>query len=154
MIARLALLGVVLGVLWVVLSLAGDAGSPPPSVRPSASLATPEPEQPVSAPRVAPGRNLFRYGAASAPYPETDLGIDEPIPDASAVLLPTSRSRVRLVGLVRRGTVLMAALNVAGEVAVLAPGESVEGYTLLAVDEETGVRLGSRDGELTLDWPD
>jgi hypothetical protein len=48
----------------------------------------------------------------------------------------------------------MAALSIAGEVLVLAPGETAEGYTLLAIDEETGVRLGSPDGELALVWPD
>jgi len=153
-IARLAVLGVVLGALWVVLSLDGDAGPPPPPLSPSAPPATPEPEQPSIAARVTPVRNLFEFGAAPAPRAPLGFGFDERVSDESAVPLQAPPPRVLLVGLVRRGTAWMAALSIAGEVLVLAPGETAEGYTLLAVDEETGVRLGSPEGELALPRPD
>jgi hypothetical protein len=59
---------------------------------------------------------------------------------------PTPETKVKLVGIVHRGTGVRAALNVEGSVIVLAAGESAEGYTVLAVDDETGARLRTPDG--------
>jgi hypothetical protein len=57
---------------------------------------------------------------------------------------------VRLVGFVRRGRGLAAALFVNGEVVLAGPGEDAGGFAVLAVDEE-GVRLRGADGrELSL----
>jgi hypothetical protein len=59
----------------------------------------------------------------------------------------------RLVGLVRRGGRLMAALSVEGEVELAGPGQSVGEVTVLSVGEE-GVRVRRADGsELTLALP-
>jgi hypothetical protein len=53
---------------------------------------------------------------------------------------------VRLIGFVRRGGALVAALSVAGEVVLAAAGEAAGGFTVLSVDEEAGVRLRAPDG--------
>jgi hypothetical protein len=54
---------------------------------------------------------------------------------------------VRFVGLVRRGAVLKAALQVHGQPVVLGMGETASGYAVIAVDED-GVRLRSPDGTI------
>lgn len=54
---------------------------------------------------------------------------------------PAPEPVVRLTGFVRRGGTLRAALSVRGEVWLLAVGEAASGFTLLAADEEAGVRL-------------
>jgi hypothetical protein len=53
---------------------------------------------------------------------------------------------VRLVGLVNRGGKLVAALSILGEVVVLGPGDEAEGYRVLSVDSDQGVRLRGPDG--------
>jgi hypothetical protein len=52
----------------------------------------------------------------------------------------------RLVGIQRQGGVLKAAVALGGDVAVLREGESVDGYTVVAIDEEEGVRLRDAAG--------
>jgi hypothetical protein len=41
---------------------------------------------------------------------------------------------------------VQAALTILGETVVLATGESSDGYTVLSIDEEEGVRLRGPDG--------
>ena len=53
---------------------------------------------------------------------------------------------VRLVGLLRRGRQVKAALAITGETYVLAAGESVAGYTVMGIDEDEGVRVKMPDG--------
>jgi hypothetical protein len=53
---------------------------------------------------------------------------------------------VRLVGLLRRGGRLRAALAIVGETVVLAPGESSGGYSVVSIDEDEGVTLRGPDG--------
>jgi hypothetical protein len=60
---------------------------------------------------------------------------------------------VRLVGVVLRGGKRKAALAIRGELAVIGPGESADGYTVVAIDEEEGVRLVGPEGEITLAPP-
>jgi hypothetical protein len=52
-----------------------------------------------------------------------------------------------VAGLIRRGGELKAALVVEGEVIVAGKGERAGGYTVVDVDDETGVRLRGPDGE-------
>jgi len=62
-----------------------------------------------------------------------------------------SANPLRLIGLVRRGGRLKAALSMFGETVVLGEGEESRGYKVLSVDEESGVRLKGPDGaELSL----
>jgi hypothetical protein len=58
---------------------------------------------------------------------------------------------MRLVGLVRKGGALKAAVSMWGETVVLGVGDEARGYQVLSIDEEGGVRLRGPDGsELTL----
>jgi hypothetical protein len=70
-----------------------------------------------------------------------------PIAVASAIPAPAPEP-VRLVGLLRRGTRVKAALSIAGETHVLAGGESAGGYTVLGIDEDDGVRVKTPDGSV------
>jgi hypothetical protein len=57
---------------------------------------------------------------------------------------------VRVAGLIRRGGQLKAALVVQGEMTLAGKGERAGGYTVLEVDDETGVRVRGPGGEETL----
>ena len=52
---------------------------------------------------------------------------------------------MRLVGLVRRGGALKAALRSTGETVVVGAGEAAGDYSVIAIDED-GVRLRTADG--------
>jgi hypothetical protein len=61
---------------------------------------------------------------------------------------------VRVAGLVRRSGQLKAALVIRGEMTLAGKGEQAGGYTVLEVDEESGVRLRGPDGaEMVLPPP-
>src|SRR5439155_22509407 len=92
-------------------------------------------------------RNVFEYGdgtprvAAAAPAAAPPSLLMAP-----AAPPPSAPPAVRLIGLVRRGGQLKAALAVVGKTVVLAPGESASGYTVVSIDEEEGVQLKAPDG--------
>ena len=135
------------GLLFLMLR----TGGPGPSDRPL---------EPARAPRRAinasegtgvpasPLRNVFEY-AEAAPRPVASVpsaravtrAVQEPAPPA-----PSPSPAVRLVGVLRRGGQIKAALAIAGEAVVLAAGESAGGYTVVSIDEEEGVRLRGPDG--------
>ena len=142
-----------------LLSVAWEPGggrtstSPPPI----ATAAAPPPRQTLApedrAPGFETGRKLFEYGREE--HPAKPFGIAEPherhrtAPEATPPSDP-----VRLVGVVRRGGEVRAALSVLGEVVILAPGETSSGYTLLAIDEDLGARLRGPSGtEVTAPAP-
>jgi hypothetical protein len=117
----------------------------PPAVPASVPAPTEVPIDPAAI------RDIFRYAdeaavaRRSAPGPSSRAGGD--------AVAPSSPSRARLVGLVRRAGRLFAALAIEGDVLLLGPGESASGYTVLAVGEE-GIRLRGPDGrEETLALP-
>jgi hypothetical protein len=131
-------------------------GRPGAALTPAVSRAPVSSSDPAATePQAVPvaTRNVFEYAT------------EEPPPDAPSVDVPTadleppmatepSPSPVRLVGLVRRQGRLKAALSIEGDVAVLGPGESARGYTVVGVDEESGARLRAPDGsELVLPAP-
>jgi hypothetical protein len=61
---------------------------------------------------------------------------------------------VKLVGLVNKGGTRQAVLSLSGEVTLAGVGGRLGGYTVLSIDEETGVRLRDPAGqELTLPVP-
>jgi hypothetical protein len=123
----------------------GFPGKADPGPPPAATAAAPRtaPDEP----RLFVGRNPFRYEpedvrtrppAAALPAPE-DVG------DVAVAGAPPPR--VRLVGLVRAGGELKAALSIDGEVVLLAAGGGFAGYEVLAVDEDRGVRVRAPSGE-------
>ena len=99
-----------------------------------------------------PLRDLFRY--ADEPSPQVALRpvVREPSPRATPTLV--APHPVRLIGLVRQPGGQRVAIAVLGEIALLRPGESAGGYTLVALDD-AGVRLRGPDGqEERLDFPE
>jgi hypothetical protein len=90
-------------------------------------------------------RNLFEYGAGT-PVPAVPHAAPAKtvVPEATAA--PTPEADVKLVGIVRRADGLRAALSVEGEVAVLAKGQSAQGYTVTDVSEDGGVRVRTPAG--------
>jgi hypothetical protein len=115
---------------------------------PDAARATP-PMILAGDPSAAPSpslRNVFEYVSAgsrpAAPVPSTAAVA----PVAPAALAPPAAPPVRLVGLLRRGAQVKVALAITGETVVLASGESAGGYTVMAIDEDEGVRVRTPDG--------
>ena len=143
-----------LALLAVVFSAGAGRGSPP-----SATAVAPPPVALPSAtpqPPAMPARNVFEY----ANNDEAPRSVPERLrPPASVraeplLAAPAPREAVRLVGFVRRSGGLKAALAVHGSVYVVGEGEGAEGYVLLGVDEDVGVRITAPDGSiLTLPPP-
>ncbi|HYU41940.1 MAG TPA: hypothetical protein VEQ84_07305 [Vicinamibacteria bacterium] len=146
--------GRVLAVAALIAALAfyllREAGGPGPSPGgPDASRATP-PVTLVGDASAAPSpplRNVFEYvSAASRPAaPTRSLAAVAPVAPA-ALASPPGPPPLRLVGLLRRGAQVKAALAIMGETVVLAAGESAGGYTVLAIDDDEGVRVRTPDG--------
>jgi len=142
---------IALAALTAVLAfyLLREAGGPGPSSGGSdAARATPPVALVGDAPAAPspPLRNVFEYvSAASRPAaPTRSLAAVAPVvPAAQASPGPPP---LRLVGLLRRGAQVKAALAIMGETVVLASGESAGGYTVLAIDDDEGVRVRTPDG--------
>jgi hypothetical protein len=123
----------------------GDSEGPPESVRSAPS------ERAAVEPSAAPsssGRNVFEYwdGGARPAGPPPAVLAPAPVAPAAAAPAPEPPPAVRLVGVLRRGTLLRAALTIQGDTVVLAPGESAAGYSVVSIDEEEGVRVKAPDG--------
>ena len=148
------MLGAGVGVLGVVLAilLLREPG-PGASAKPAENPAPPRSAPPARAadPDLPwPARDPFRYaeehrqGTTSAPPPINAAPSPPPAPAASA-------NPLRLIGIVRKGGTVKAAVSLWGETVVLAEGEESRGYKVLSIDDEGGVRLRGPDGsELTL----
>jgi hypothetical protein len=95
-------------------------------------------------------RNPFEYADATAAPARTALRAAR---TAAPTAAPTPEADVKLVGIVRGGSGLRAALSVEGTVAVLSVGESAEGYAVLDINEETGVRVRTPAGREILLTP-
>lgn len=131
---------------------------------------------PVASPRQVPPRTAGRAQAASPSQagaaPRNIFEFDDgaplareegpPRPPAPVVTMPSAdlsppstlpEPAVRLVGIVLRGGKRKAALAIRGELAVIGPGETADGYTVLAIDDENGVRLTGPEGEIRLAPP-
>jgi len=110
----------------------------------------PPPAVPPSAPLAPPARDIFSYVGdddaeptdALIPYGPTPL----PAPPSLAEPAPAAADGPRLVGLLRQAGALKAALSVDGEVLVVREGDAAGRYTVLAIDEEDGVRLRDQAG--------
>jgi hypothetical protein len=116
------------------------------SARPGSNPAAP------ASPRASFSRDPFRFaevGPANAARPAPTLAPATPSPD------PPPPVRVRLMGLMRRAGVLRAALVVDGQVVLASAGETVDGFRVVSLDEEGGVRLRDPAGlEATLALPE
>ena len=146
LLASVGVLAVVVAVLLLREPGPGASARPAeePAPRPSASPArAADPDLPW------PARDPFRYaeehrqGTASA-VPAIKAAPSPPVPVPSA-------NPLRLIGVVRKGGTVKAAVSMWGETVVMAEGEESRGYKVLSIDDEGGVRLRGPDGsELTL----
>lgn len=92
-------------------------------------------------------RNVFEYADAAVRAAGPPARLAPLAPAATATIAPPPPPpAVRLVGLLRRGAQLKAALAITGETYVLASGESAAGYTVVGIDEDEGVRVKMPDG--------
>jgi hypothetical protein len=116
------------------------AGTPPAAAAPAQAAPTPiAPAEPV--------RDIFQFADSEAPAIEPEQPeLAAEVEDASLDEAPAAEpERVRLVGVLRRGSGLLAALSVDGEVVLVAAGQSASGVTVVAVEEDL-VRLQLPDG--------
>jgi len=103
--------------------------------------------QPVPAPSVPPlRRDPFRFASDESGV-SPDLPAGEWAPRAPAAPAPTPAPSIRLSGFVRRGGQIRAVLSVPGGPLILGAGEEAEGYRVLEIDEEAGVRVRLPDGQ-------
>lgn len=134
------------GLAYFLRAVGGSGDSEPPAERPRDLVRT-DPYAASPPPAAAPLRNVFQYGEGAAPAPAPGANVSRvtppPVVEAPA---PSPSPLVRLVGLLRRGGQTRAALAIAGETVVLAAGESADGYTVISIDEDEGVRLRAPDG--------
>lgn len=158
---RLALLALLCAALlgFVLLREPGKGAAARPAAR-ATGPRSPRATGPVATAPSVPARNVFEY-AAPAITPQPPATKAPPVTYAPVgVISPdvpntASADPVRLVGLVHRGGTLRAALSILGEVVILGPGETAEGYRVLSIDDDAGVRLRGPDGaELALARPD
>jgi hypothetical protein len=162
--ARLLAVAAVIALVMAVFSRGEGptAGPPPPRVVPSPeATATPGREEPSPRPPptdesiAVPSRDVFRYAdtPSAAPHPLRPVARATPPPAPEPPPPPTPAAR--LVGLLSKGGTLQAAFSIDGVVWVAGPGEEVGGYTVLSLDEQSGVRLRGPDGgEVVLELPD
>jgi hypothetical protein len=101
---------------------------------------------PAAPVRRMPTRNIFEYAEDRRAPPGLPV-VAPPLPAPPTGPAPSPSPAVRVAGLVRRGTELRAALVVEGELTVAGKGERAGRYTVLDVNDETGVRLRGPAGE-------
>lgn len=143
------------GLLLVALVLAGRADRPSaaPSDRPASPPApriNAEPSDPAVEKAARPLRDLFRYAdEAPAAVPRSVVPVTRPEAPTA-----TPEPPVRLVGLVRQAGGLRAVVAIHGELVLLRPGETAEGWTLIAVDEGEARFRGPDGHEETVPLPE
>lgn len=148
--SRLAIVGAAVGLLGLAVALSvSPGGATGRAAAAPGSGARPAPRPTESRPVAVelPRRDVFRYADEPAREPARD-GEAAAAPPRRAEPVPTPPPGPRLVGLVRRGGRLVAALALAGEVELAGPGESAAGVTVLGVDED-GARVRRPDGSET-----
>jgi hypothetical protein len=137
----------------ILFALAWSPAAVTPGDHPDRSRARPGPAVPAAPDSAIPPRlrNLFLYEEPSPPPfvagpPASVAPVSVPPP----LTLPPP-SPVVLVGFVRQGSAVRAALSIHGDVSVLAKDQSADGYLVLSIDEDRGVTVRAPDGsELTL----
>jgi Tfp pilus assembly protein PilP len=127
-------------VLWMVRDV--RLADPPRRDAEQPSLSASAPPAPAAyAPPLS--RDPFRFAdEASVALPEPALVDRQPATAASSFAPPPAR----LSGFVRRAGRVLAVLSVPGGALVLGVGEEIDGYRVLSIDEEIGVRVRTPDG--------
>jgi hypothetical protein len=140
---RVLALGLLLAMFAVFLTRGAGPGPAPAPAATVPMEAAPANEPAAAIPPLEPARDPFRYLEDPAP-----LQADLPPPQAlkEEVAAAPTPPPLRLLGFVRRGESLLAALSVDGVVVTAGVGESAESHLVLAIDEDAGVRLRGPDG--------
>jgi len=133
-----ALLAVWLARSATVTPLAGGS-----AVRPGRSQPPPAAAEPPPPPLT---RDPFRYADEPAARVEA-VASARRSPEPVATPATPAPERIRLSGFVRRGSELRAVLWIAGTTLVAATGETAEGYRVISIDEDAGVRVRAPSGE-------
>jgi len=151
--------------LVLLLALLFRQGAPGASARPPDAVEreAPAPQAAFTpAPVAPPARDVFRYvgrdddgGAAPAPFEDAAPPSPPPsLAEAAPSTAPAPDQGPRLVGILRQGGVLKAAVAIGGEVVIARAGETVDGYSVVSIDEEDGVVLRDASGTpVTLSAP-
>ena len=145
-------LAVVCAVAWTPRPRAETPPTTP--VQPSIAPASPDPGS--DGRDAMPERNVFRFvePEREAPPPAPRALAPLMVPPPLAPVDTSASEPIRLVGFVRRGGSVRAALSLEGSVSVVGVGEEAGGYSVLAVDEDAGVTVRTPDGaELLLAPP-
>jgi hypothetical protein len=140
---RVLALGLLLALFAAFLTRGAGPGPAPPPIEPVPAGSVSPVEPPVAIPPPEPARDPFQYLDDSAFRVHSPPPAREPKVEVVAEPPPAP---LRLLGFVRRGDALLAALSLYGVVVTAGAGESAEGYQVLAVDEDAGVRLRGPDG--------
>jgi hypothetical protein len=114
---------------------------PEGSVRPVApgGTGTPSPEREEGGLKF---RDPFRFAEAEVPK----VARRAPTPTVASPSSSPAPPAVTLLGLLRSPRGLEAVLSIEGEVTIVRAGETLEGYTLLALDEDRGARMRDPSG--------
>jgi hypothetical protein len=137
----------------ILFALAWSPAAVTPGERPDRSRARPGAAAPAPPDSAIPARlrNVFVYEEPSPPAFVAGPPVDAPPVSVPPPLTLPPPSPVVLVGFVRQGDAVKAALSIHGDVSVLAKDQSADGYVVLAIDEDRGVTVRAPDGsELTL----
>ena len=139
--AGLAVALLITALVLLALQSAQRSPSSPSRTLPAPAVANP----PLPAPPADPvaSRDIFQY--ADEPGPEAHAMSSERETGVLEPEAPPAPDGPRLVGVLRRGGRLVAALAVDGDVVLVAPGQSAAGAIVLSVDEES-VRVRLADG--------
>lgn len=145
--ARALVLALALGLTAAFLTRgAGPVQSPPRAPERPPSPVRETAPTPASFEHVT--RDPFHYLDDTEPSVRSEATSVRPEPEASPA------PPLRLVGLIRQGGLLRAALSIHGVAVTAAAGESVEGYEVLSVDDDAGVRLKDAGGTEVLLVPE
>jgi len=107
-------------------------------------------DQVAHPPAIAEDGDPFRYAEEHRQGTASAAPAIKAAPSPPAAPAP-SANPLRLIGVVRKGGTVKAAVSLWGETVVMAEGEESRGYKVLSIDDEGGVRLRGPDGaELTL----
>jgi hypothetical protein len=143
--ARLLALGIAAVGLVAWLSRPA-AVTAPEEPRPSRPAPAAEPGAAAPAAQRRPARDPFRYGdTAPREIPPPAPALEPEPPPATQPV--AAAEPLRLSGFVRQGSRLKAVLVVEGATVLAGVGEAAEGYQVLSVDEDAGVRLRAPSGE-------
>lgn len=137
--------GLLLAAVLLALALRPVAVLPPEPRAEGVGRAAAEPQGVRAEQRPERLRDVFAYDEPQpAPTAPPPASVVVPSPPPALTLPPASP--VSLVGFVRQGSAVRAALSIRGEVSVLASGETAGGYLVVQVDEDRGVTLRGPDG--------